>query len=505
MNVTLSKKIAYYRKKFGYTQSSLAKVLNVTAQTVSSWERAKSSPDIEMLASLATLFSTSTDELLGLSVNTVKENKKVGLLAGETGVVKSYDKKSVFSTLSSVCWCAYLVFEFLGMAFHVLAKNNIHYLIGSLLILLTPLLQLATVIFFVLGKKLKDNILTGLPLWLSVIACEVFRLIILGVQIGETDATVIAKTVSFCKTAYYISAVIRFFAFPFAFESKSQSVVNAKRLVRVYIELSFVSFLAGILNYEVSVIISTLAFICLLMAKKDKMDRFYYFSNGKGGYITYRDKEREKKERIEENTYEPEITFDLKRTFKQVVYSLSSDYKVQLVAFLASLSVVFFGDIIIVYITVAFWFILSLIALIFKKANKKVKIISIITTSLSVTCFIISAIIFEGNSISSYKQLAFLPPLHYALGFISVILFTWLYNDEGGGKWLKILVTIAVTAFTVWFSINGALFLIYNRADMAFNFFYWLVITAAFTIISIIKNAEFEDNSVITNDRVKLV
>ena len=504
MNATLGKKIAYYRKKCGYTQSSLAKALNVTAQTVSSWERAKSSPDIESLTRLATLFSTSTDELLGLSVNTVKENKKVGLLAGETGVVKSYDKKSVFSTLSNVCWWAYLIFEFLGMAFHVLAKNNLHYLIGSLLILATPLIQVATVMFFVLGKKLKDNILTGLPLWLSVIACEVFRLIILGVQLTETDATVIAETVSFCKTAYYISAVIRFFAFPFAFESKSQSDVNSKRLVRVYFEISFVSFVAGILNYEVSVILSTLAFICLLMAKKDKMVRYYYFSNGKGGYITYRDKEREKKERIEENTYEPEITFDLKRTFKQFINSLSSDYKVQLVAFLASSVIVFFGDVKLVFVTIGFWQVLSIVALIFKKSNKKVKIISIVATSLSIACFIVSAIIYEGNGILTYK-LVFLPPLQYGLGFISVILFTWLYNDEGGGKWLKILVTIAVTAFTVWFSINVVIFIIYYRTDMVFNFFYWLVITAAFTIISIIKNAEFEDNSVITNDRVKLV
>ena len=52
------------RKALGYTQSALAKRINVSQQTVSHWESGKRRPSVEMLKKLADLFGCSIDELV---------------------------------------------------------------------------------------------------------------------------------------------------------------------------------------------------------------------------------------------------------------------------------------------------------------------------------------------------------------------------------------------------------------------------------------------------------
>ena len=47
------------------TQKSLAKILNVTPQAVSKWERNESNPDIQTLIALSNYFNVSVDEILG--------------------------------------------------------------------------------------------------------------------------------------------------------------------------------------------------------------------------------------------------------------------------------------------------------------------------------------------------------------------------------------------------------------------------------------------------------
>ncbi|MDE7264859.1 MAG: helix-turn-helix domain-containing protein, partial [Clostridia bacterium] len=50
------KKIAYLRKTKGMTQEELGKVLNVTYQAVSKWERGESLPDFETMSQMAKYF-----------------------------------------------------------------------------------------------------------------------------------------------------------------------------------------------------------------------------------------------------------------------------------------------------------------------------------------------------------------------------------------------------------------------------------------------------------------
>ncbi len=59
--------IAEFREKSGLTQSELAEKLNVTRQTVSSWETGRTEPDIESLTRIAEIFDTDMNELTGFA------------------------------------------------------------------------------------------------------------------------------------------------------------------------------------------------------------------------------------------------------------------------------------------------------------------------------------------------------------------------------------------------------------------------------------------------------
>lgn len=63
----LGERLAEIRKDHGDTQTSLARKLNVTHFTVSSWEQEKSSPSYELLVSICKLYQVSADYLLGLT------------------------------------------------------------------------------------------------------------------------------------------------------------------------------------------------------------------------------------------------------------------------------------------------------------------------------------------------------------------------------------------------------------------------------------------------------
>ncbi|MGM9624095.1 MAG: helix-turn-helix domain-containing protein [Eubacteriales bacterium] len=60
----LADKIIFLRKKAGWSQEELAERLNVTRQSVSKWESAQSTPDLDRILELARLFDVSTDYLL---------------------------------------------------------------------------------------------------------------------------------------------------------------------------------------------------------------------------------------------------------------------------------------------------------------------------------------------------------------------------------------------------------------------------------------------------------
>jgi len=56
--------ILNYRKEYGLTQSEFGKLLGVSTQAVSKWERELSYPDIFLLPDISKLIGVSIDEMM---------------------------------------------------------------------------------------------------------------------------------------------------------------------------------------------------------------------------------------------------------------------------------------------------------------------------------------------------------------------------------------------------------------------------------------------------------
>ena len=62
--MTLGERIAYYRKKSGFSQEGLAERLHVSRQAISKWETGEATPEAERIIALAAALGISTDTLL---------------------------------------------------------------------------------------------------------------------------------------------------------------------------------------------------------------------------------------------------------------------------------------------------------------------------------------------------------------------------------------------------------------------------------------------------------
>ncbi|WP_057736341.1 helix-turn-helix transcriptional regulator [Liquorilactobacillus uvarum] len=66
----LSKRLVELRKQWNYSQAELAQKLYVSRQTISSWENAKTYPDLQSLIILANIYHKSVDDLIkGILMN----------------------------------------------------------------------------------------------------------------------------------------------------------------------------------------------------------------------------------------------------------------------------------------------------------------------------------------------------------------------------------------------------------------------------------------------------
>lgn len=65
----LSENIRLLRKKHKFSQSALAKKLNITQQAVQKWEKGRSEPDTEMIKKISIIFNISIDDLLDDKIN----------------------------------------------------------------------------------------------------------------------------------------------------------------------------------------------------------------------------------------------------------------------------------------------------------------------------------------------------------------------------------------------------------------------------------------------------
>ena len=85
----LADKIIELRKKNGWSQEELAERLNVTRQSVSKWESAQSTPDLDKILKLAEVFGVTTDYLLKNEGYEAKDNN----ISYDTEVPQKQERK----------------------------------------------------------------------------------------------------------------------------------------------------------------------------------------------------------------------------------------------------------------------------------------------------------------------------------------------------------------------------------------------------------------------------
>ncbi|HIY34993.1 MAG TPA: helix-turn-helix transcriptional regulator [Candidatus Eubacterium faecigallinarum] len=79
MNLLTANRLQQLRKMNGYSQEVLAEKLGISRQSISKWERAEASPEIDNLMALAKIYGITVDELLDTSNDKVvvaNTNKK---------------------------------------------------------------------------------------------------------------------------------------------------------------------------------------------------------------------------------------------------------------------------------------------------------------------------------------------------------------------------------------------------------------------------------------------
>lgn len=79
--------IKKFRVSFGYTQKELASMLKTTQQSLARWEKGESEPKQAMLKSMALLFSTTIDDLLGENpINNVPVSNHYYIFGQDNGI-----------------------------------------------------------------------------------------------------------------------------------------------------------------------------------------------------------------------------------------------------------------------------------------------------------------------------------------------------------------------------------------------------------------------------------
>ena len=87
------------RKEKGYTQSSLAKELNVSQNAVYNWENKKCEPSIEMIKKIADVLDVSLYDLIVISTDLTISSEETAKMAGV--ILDQIHDKKVLSTSGS--------------------------------------------------------------------------------------------------------------------------------------------------------------------------------------------------------------------------------------------------------------------------------------------------------------------------------------------------------------------------------------------------------------------
>ena len=107
MRLPISQVIKRLRKEKNVTQEDLAKVLNVTYQSVSRWENDLAYPDVELIPLIANYFGVTTDVLFGTDETTIeyKRQEYLKTIKEQENIYSDEDFKRFEKTLKEAIKC----------------------------------------------------------------------------------------------------------------------------------------------------------------------------------------------------------------------------------------------------------------------------------------------------------------------------------------------------------------------------------------------------------------
>lgn len=89
MDIKITEQLKKYRHKKGNTQEELAQFLSISVQAVSKWERGETYPDITLLHKIASFYTISVDELLG--VDEIKKQERIDTITAEYNIIRHHE------------------------------------------------------------------------------------------------------------------------------------------------------------------------------------------------------------------------------------------------------------------------------------------------------------------------------------------------------------------------------------------------------------------------------
>ncbi|MDE5985347.1 MAG: helix-turn-helix transcriptional regulator [Eubacterium sp.] len=133
MDIMTANRLQQLRKENGYSQEVLAEKLGISRQSISKWERAESSPEIDNLIALSKIYGLTVDELLDTSSDKVvikntnkKEKDFKGKLksllskANDFGIYPETAKKLMIFPFPIIIVFLYLAFSMIFKIWHPL-------------------------------------------------------------------------------------------------------------------------------------------------------------------------------------------------------------------------------------------------------------------------------------------------------------------------------------------------------------------------------------------------
>lgn len=122
--MNIGKRLKDARIESGYTQEQIAEQLDVSRQTISSWENGRTFPDIVSVVSLSDIYDVSLDALIK------GDEKMLEHLEESTNIVKS-NKKLLFAIIANILTAIAMI----GLS--VIVPSNEYVLAGVFCVMVT--------------------------------------------------------------------------------------------------------------------------------------------------------------------------------------------------------------------------------------------------------------------------------------------------------------------------------------------------------------------------------